>query len=93
MNGTLLTLSGLSFFLLVKRHELSDCPPEVVSLISHAVQERLKTLVERLGTIAEHRQEQFKVVVLSCPSRDCVVLTVPPWIACRIMTTTWSFKT
>lgn len=63
MNGTLICLVSLSLSL-VKRHELSDCPPEVVSLISHAVQERLKTLVERLGTIAEHRQEQFKVVCL-----------------------------
>lgn len=32
-----------------------------MALVSHAVQERLKTLVEKLGCIAEHRQEQFKV--------------------------------
>lgn len=40
---------------------LEECPPDVVSLVSHAVQERLKTLVEKLGVIAEHRQEQLKV--------------------------------
>ena len=51
--------------LAVKRYELTDCSPEVVSLISHAVQERLKTLVEKLGVIAEHRQEQFKVCFFS----------------------------
>lgn len=45
----------------MKRYELRDCPQDVVSLISHAVQERLKSLVEKLGVIAEHRQENFKV--------------------------------
>ena len=34
---------------------------DVVSLVSHAAQERLKTLIERLGIIAEHRLENMKV--------------------------------
>lgn len=54
----------ITFFVAVKRYELTDCSQEVVALISHAVQERLKTLVEKLGVIAEHRQEQFKVCLL-----------------------------
>jgi transcription initiation factor TFIID subunit 4 len=37
---------------------------DVVSLISHAAQERLKTLIERLGVIAEHRLENMKVSFL-----------------------------
>lgn len=45
----------------MRKHELTDCSADVIALVSHAVQERLKTLVEKLGCIAEHRQEQFKV--------------------------------
>ncbi|XP_017491835.1 PREDICTED: transcription initiation factor TFIID subunit 4-like [Rhagoletis zephyria] len=45
---------------IVRKHELTDCSADVIALVSHAVQERLKTLVEKLGCIAEHRQEQFK---------------------------------
>jgi len=40
---------------------LEECPPEVVSLVSHAAQERLKVLAERLGIIAEHRLESLKM--------------------------------
>ncbi|KAI7687003.1 Transcription initiation factor TFIID subunit 4 [Sarcoptes scabiei] len=45
---------------IAKRFELSECSNDVVALISHAVEDRLKTLVEKLGVIAEHRQEQLK---------------------------------
>ncbi|XP_054165319.1 transcription initiation factor TFIID subunit 4-like isoform X2 [Oppia nitens] len=45
---------------IANKYGLDECSPEVVSLVSHAVQERLKTLVEKLGAIAEHRQEQIK---------------------------------
>lgn len=48
-------------FFTAKRFELSECSNDVVALISHAVEDRLKTLVEKLGVIAEHRQEQLKV--------------------------------
>jgi len=34
---------------------LEDPPPEVINLVSHATQERLKTLLEKLAVIAEHR--------------------------------------
>lgn len=47
--------------ILAMRYGLEDASPEVVALVSHAVQERLKTLVEKLGIIAEHRLEQLKV--------------------------------
>ena len=48
-------------FFIVKRHELTECSPEVVTLLSHAVQERMKTVVQKLSCIAEHRQENLKV--------------------------------
>lgn len=44
----------------VSRHGLGDSGSAVVSLISHATQERLKTLVEKLAVIAEHRMEVVK---------------------------------
>merc|ERR1719317_684392 len=34
---------------------LEDPPPDVINLVSHATQERLKTLLEKLSVIAEHR--------------------------------------
>ncbi|XP_022832431.1 transcription initiation factor TFIID subunit 4 isoform X6 [Spodoptera litura] len=40
---------------ITSKHNMEECPPEVANLISHAVQERLKTLVEKLSTIAQHR--------------------------------------
>lgn len=44
-----------------RKFGLDDVPSDVVSLVSHAAQERLKTLVEKLGVIAAHRMENFKV--------------------------------
>lgn len=43
------------------KYNLDDTSLDVVSLVSHAAQERLKTLIERLGVIAEHRLENMKV--------------------------------
>lgn len=37
---------------------------EVLNLISHATQERLRDIVEKLATIAEHRIEIYKVRLL-----------------------------
>jgi transcription initiation factor TFIID subunit 4 len=47
-------------FYLASRNGLGDPSPEVVSLISHATQERLKTLLEKLAVTAEHRMEVVK---------------------------------
>lgn len=38
-----------------------DAPLDVASIVSHAAQEYLKTLIEKLGVIADHRLENFKV--------------------------------
>ncbi|XP_037075484.1 transcription initiation factor TFIID subunit 4-like [Pollicipes pollicipes] len=42
------------------RHGLEEPGPDVVALVSHATQERLKTLLEQLAAIAEHRIEVVK---------------------------------
>lgn len=54
---------GLIVFVVVLASEnnLEEPTKDVISLISHAVQERLKTLVEKLGVIAEHRLDIIRV--------------------------------
>ena len=44
-----------------KRYGLHEVPNDVVNLISHATQERLRHVVEQLSTIAEQRSELYKV--------------------------------
>lgn len=39
--------------------------PEVVALVSHAAQERLKNILEKLNVIAEHRVDFNKVGVVT----------------------------
>jgi len=39
---------------------LDEPPASVVALVSHATQERLKTLLEKLNVIAEHRLDIVK---------------------------------
>ena len=51
----------LSILFAAKKHGLDDCPPDVVSMVSHATAERLKNLLERLSVAAEHRLEIYKV--------------------------------
>ncbi|XP_076356907.1 transcription initiation factor TFIID subunit 4B-like [Tachypleus tridentatus] len=41
-------------------HGLSEVSPDVIALVSHGTEERIKNLVERLGVIAEHRLENVK---------------------------------
>jgi len=45
------------------KYGLDEPPPEVAALISHATEERLKTLLEKLSVIAEHRLDVIKVKV------------------------------
>lgn len=47
---------------LAMKHDLDEVSQDVLALVSHAAQERLKTLVEKLGIIAEHRIENLKVI-------------------------------
>ncbi|WAR12290.1 TAF4B-like protein [Mya arenaria] len=43
------------------RHGVTEVPTEVANLISHATQERLRHIVEKLGTIADQRTEIYKI--------------------------------
>lgn len=43
------------------RHGLEEPSSEIAALISHAAQERLKNLIEKLAVIAEHRIDMNKV--------------------------------
>lgn len=45
----------------VAHHGLEEPSSEVAALISHAAQERLRNLVEKLAVIAEHRIDLIKV--------------------------------
>ena len=49
----------------VRKHGLDDVPQEVANLVSHATQERLRNIVERLSVIAEHRLELYKVYIMT----------------------------
>lgn len=46
---------------IVAKHGLEEPSAEVAVLISHACQERLKNIVEKLAVIAEHRIDIIKV--------------------------------
>nr|CAD7426231.1 unnamed protein product [Timema monikensis] len=46
---------------IVASYGLEEPSSDVAALISHAAQERLKTIVEKLGVIAEHRIDLIKV--------------------------------
>lgn len=46
---------------IVAKHGLDEPSNEVSVLISHATQERLKNIVEKLAVIAEHRIDIIKV--------------------------------
>jgi len=45
----------------VAHHGLEEPSSEVAALISHAAQERLRNIVEKLAVIAEHRIDLIKV--------------------------------
>ena len=45
---------------IVKEHNLPGPSNDVITIISHATQERLKDLVERLGVLADHRIENLR---------------------------------
>lgn len=48
-----------------KKFGVSEVPPEVVNLVSHATQSRLRTLLEKVSTIAQHRTDGGKVRTLA----------------------------
>lgn len=55
---------------IAEKYNLSEPSKEVVTIISHATQQRLKDMVERLGCLAEHRSENLKMNPKYEPSTD-----------------------
>lgn len=51
---------------IASNYGLEEPSQDVAALISHAAQERLKNLVEKLALIAEHRIDLIKVRLESC---------------------------
>lgn len=51
------------FFALAKKLGITDVPTEVVTFISHATQNRLRTVIEKVTVITQHRMESYKVSV------------------------------
>ncbi|XP_019629553.1 PREDICTED: transcription initiation factor TFIID subunit 4-like isoform X2 [Branchiostoma belcheri] len=45
---------------IARKHGLEDASPDVVSLVSHAAEERLRNLLEKLTVIVRHRMESYK---------------------------------
>ncbi|RXM29027.1 Transcription initiation factor TFIID subunit 4 [Acipenser ruthenus] len=45
-----------------KRHGITEVNPDVVSLVSHATQERLRTLVEKMTVASQHRTRSYKTI-------------------------------
>ena len=58
------------------KHGVSEIPTDVINLISHATQERLRHIVEKLSTIAEQRGEIYKV---SKRREHNVITTTKKW--------------
>lgn len=44
-----------------KKFGVTEVPMEAVTFISHATQSRLRTVVEKVSTIAQHRLDSCKV--------------------------------
>ncbi|XP_061429079.1 transcription initiation factor TFIID subunit 4-like [Lethenteron reissneri] len=55
---------------IAKRHGVSEVPPDAVSLMSHAAQERLRGVIEKLTVIAQHRLENMKEEERYEPTND-----------------------
>lgn len=54
-------LLGHRIAMICRDQGLAEPPPEVVALVSHATQDRLKTLLEKLSVVAEHRMDVIKL--------------------------------
>ena len=50
---------------------LEEPSPDVIAMVSHATQDRLKTLLEKLSVIAEHRMDVIREVAVHQPNVSC----------------------
>ena len=53
----------MNYVLVAAKYGIEDVAPEVAAMISHATEERLKNLLEKLSVIAEHRLDVIKVFI------------------------------
>ena len=51
-------------FFAVKKHHLREPNKDVLSMVSHATEERLRNIIERLSVLSLHRVEAHKVCIL-----------------------------
>lgn len=51
-------------FYAARKLGIEEVSPDVINLISHASQTRLKTMIEKLSVISEHRMENIKVTTV-----------------------------
>lgn len=49
-----------------KKHGITEIHPDVVSYVSHATQQRLQNLVEKLSETAQQKNISYKVTVFNC---------------------------
>lgn len=49
-----------------RKHGLTDVSQEVLSLVSHATQERLRNILEKMSTVSLHRLEVYRVCKATC---------------------------
>lgn len=63
MYVNLLNLRLLIFFLCFVAHKngLSEVSQEVLSLVSHAAEQRLRNILEKISTLSLHRLEVYRV--------------------------------
>jgi len=59
-----LFISWLLMNVAVCRHGVERLAPDAALLVSHALQLRLRTLLEKLSVVTEHRTEIYRVSVV-----------------------------
>lgn len=72
----------VSDLIAAKKFGVTEVPAEAVSFISHATQARLRTMLERVSAIAQHRMETCKVRAVapglaSAPAGGRIALSFP----------------
>lgn len=60
------TSAFASFLFLAKRFGVTEVALEAVNFISHATQSRLRTVLEKVSSIAQHRMDSCKVRLHVC---------------------------
>uniref|UniRef100_A0A2K6FM48 TATA-box binding protein associated factor 4b n=1 Tax=Propithecus coquereli TaxID=379532 RepID=A0A2K6FM48_PROCO len=65
-----LTTKDVDYLFLCKKHDITELNSDAVNLISHATQERLRGLLEKLTAIAQHRMTTYKASENYIPCSD-----------------------